>query len=329
MEKIGRSRLIWEEILENPFIYRIRESGSRENAYLLVSGEEALAVDPRSAEMLRSIRMLCRGIGAAEEKLSLFLTAGCVDDRMAAILKQLPPHAAVYGSFVPCEDEGDGADDPQILQMQISDGNMIRLGGTILRCIKTEGCARGLMSLWVDKEGILFCGDAVGCDHLPQVRMWDSRVDTLGLQFETLRRLRAMPVRMLLPGHGEPAGLDDLSGPDEELLPGQADPPPSNRSAKGQGAPGREPSAACAAVLDEAVRQYCIRLLEVYQRVPAKGSIPAEKLEKENGSEAAGVLSFCKYLLYRRYLRYRETESGESIYERGSVLLTDWNMRQA
>ena len=318
MENIGRNRLILEEILEEPFIYRIREAGKRENAYLIVSGEEALAVDPRSAAMLRGIHMLCRGLGAAENNLKIFLTAGCTDDRMDTLLKQLPPQTVVYSGY--------SSEAKQEGRVHVSDGIVIRPGRSALRCIQTEGCGRGLMSLWLEKKGILFCGDAVGCDHLPPVHMWDNRIDTLGLQFETLRRLRAMPVQMILPGHGEPAGLDDLPGTGGEPLSVPTQAPSSNRSAQGHGFHKHRSFAACAKILDDAVGRYCIRLLEVYQRVPAKGSVPAEQLEEETGSP--GVLSFCKYLLYRRYIRYRETESGEAVYERGSQLLTDWGMQQ-
>ena len=304
MNKIGKTRLIWEEILEEPFIYRIRESGSHENTYLIVSGDEALVIDPRSDAMLFRIRMLCRGLGAAEEKLKLFLTAGCTDGRMDAMLQQLPPHTVVYSA---CNSDV-SADDRRA---PVRDGIVLRPGTSVLHCIQTEGCARGLMSLWMDREGVLFCGDAVGCDHLPPVCMWDSRIDTLGLQFETLRRLRALPVQMILPGRGEPAGVDDM------LL-----------QRRRGGFPEPEPSKDCAAVLDDAVRQYCIRILEVYQRVPAKGGISAEKLEKGTAMDPDTALSCCKYLLYRRYLRYRESESGEAFYERGTMLLTDWGMQQ-
>lgn len=340
MKKSTGTRLIWEEILKDPFVYRIREVKSRENAYLIVSGEDALAVDPHSADMLQNILMLCRGLGAEEGKTKLFLTAGTADDRLETLLKLLPAEMTVYipltaydginkeKNAVTGELKDTDAPEPA-RRVHVSDGTAIRLGRSLLRCIQTEGCRRGLMSLWMEKKGILFCGDAVGCDYLPTVRIWDSRIDTMGLQIETLRRLRSMPVQMILPGHGEPAGLEEPPGADSETAPANAQ-SSSNLPAKGRGSCGQGISAACAAVLDDAVTQYCIRILEVYQRVPSRGSIPAELMERqrEDGDDVCSVLSCCKYLLYRRYIRCRETDQGEAVYERGSMLLTDWCMQQ-
>ena len=331
MGKNRRGRLIWEEILEEPFVYRICEAGRRENAYLIVSGDEALAVDPRSAQMLRSINMLSRGLGAAEGRLKLFLTAGCTDERMRLMYRTLPPQTVIYSALSPCEKPESGTEDGETdaCLVQVFDGSPIPLGSSMLKCIQTEGCSRGLMSLWMEREGILFCGDAVGCDYLPPVQMWDSRIDTLGLQIETLRRLRSMPVQMILPGHGAPAGVEDLPDACTEPPAAQTEPSSSKKPGSERSLRKRGLSPVCAAVLDDTLMKYCIHILEVYQRVPSRGSILVEKMEQEGENGASSVLSCCKYLLYRKYIRCKKDEEGQAVYERGSILLTDWGMQNA
>ena len=73
---------------------------------------------------------------------------------------------------------------------------------------------------------------------------------------------------------------------------------------------------------------YCLRILEVYQKVPARGGIRSEEMFQED--ESAGIAdteSGLKYLLYRRYIRQTETSDG-FVYERGSRRLTDWNLQE-
>ena len=94
--------------------------------------------------------------------------------------------------------------------------------------------------------------------------------------------------------------------------------------------------------------QYAIQILEVYQKVPAFGSIAEEDLLKRQCGERApegagvrgadvrdagpsdtgrcGIESCLRYLLYRKYIRRKEGEPSHFEYRRGSMNLTDWEL---
>ena len=75
--------------------------------------------------------------------------------------------------------------------------------------------------------------------------------------------------------------------------------------------------------MDDMLGGYCLRILEVYQKVPARGGIRSEEIFQED--ESAGIAdteSCLKYLLYRRYIRQTE------IFDR-LRLLTDLSMSAA
>ena len=71
---MGKSRFIWEQIMDDPDIYRISEVGSRQNCYLVASKGEMLVIDPRSKEMLRSVRRLSRSFNVQRGMYRIFLT---------------------------------------------------------------------------------------------------------------------------------------------------------------------------------------------------------------------------------------------------------------
>ncbi|MDO5131507.1 MAG: hypothetical protein Q4D81_00815 [Eubacteriales bacterium] len=327
-------RFIWEEILPEPAVFRVCEAGSGKNAYFIVSGGESLAVDPQSEEMVRSIERLSGGLGAPPEKMQIFLTQGCRDADMEKMIESLRSESVVYTGASGEPERTVGTGGPARMTV-VSDGNKICIGRRFFQCIRLEGHARGLTGLWLPEEGVLFSGEAVGCDYLPDVPAWDDRIDTLGLQVETLRRIGNLPVRLILPGQGMPAGLETYGDKDDSRI-----------------------SSACASVLENMLRQYCVHILETYQQIPARGSIAPEQLEKAGrgkagnkiGSEAGSgeearrdiqaaekernpgtgdmAASCRKFLLYRKYIRQKEDEEGRIIFERGSMYLTDWSLRE-
>ena len=340
-------RMIWEEILERPYIYRIREAGERENTYVLLSEGEVLVIDPRSPAMLQSIRRLACGMLYAEgkeyvRKEQIFFT----DETLVAGMEDILQESETGRERRTRNTTGNGSEDADTGVNAYTNvtvnpkAGTLRIGRVLLRCLQAQGPAPGLRCLWLAEEGILFSGEAAGCDHLPEVPLRDKRIDSLGLQFETLRQLRRLPLQMILPGSGAAAGLDEL--------------PEMTRAKNGEAvcsadafyeknaenknnvvnknnvaAYGQE---ACTGALDDMIRQYCIRILEVYQKVPLQGSISLEKLKKRRKAAGTGrredgsTESICKYLCDRKYLQVREDGSGQILYERGSVFLTDWKL---
>ena len=55
MTNNSRKRLIWEEIMRDPDIYRVCEAGSSSNSYVFFSGEDFVVIDPSSVDMIGSI----------------------------------------------------------------------------------------------------------------------------------------------------------------------------------------------------------------------------------------------------------------------------------
>ncbi|MGH2450804.1 MAG: MBL fold metallo-hydrolase [Candidatus Limnocylindria bacterium] len=100
---------------------------------------------------------------------------------------------------------------------EVEDGALVDLGGREMRVVWTPGHTDFHAMLVDDREGILIAGDHV----LPRITSnvgWYSfsRDDPLGDFLGSLRAIRGLPVRRVLPAHGEP--FDDLAGRVDELL---------------------------------------------------------------------------------------------------------------
>lgn len=82
----------------------------------------------------------------------------------------------------------------------LSDGDVIDLGdGLTLEVLHTPGHSRGSISLWLPEEGALLSGDAI---PLPgDMPIYEDVVASV----RSLRRLAAIPAKVLVPSWGEPA----------------------------------------------------------------------------------------------------------------------------
>ncbi len=91
--------------------------------------------------------------------------------------------------------------EPCEVDVEISDGDTIEVGELVLRAVETPGHCDGHVALLLEQEDeqTLFAGDAVffGGTILLQA-IHDCRLDA---QIRTLRRLRELQVKALLPGH--------------------------------------------------------------------------------------------------------------------------------
>ena len=319
MSNTKRERFVWEEISKDPCVYKVSRTDSEDNSYVFLSGDEALIIDPRSEKMLESICRLAAGLGARPDKMQVYLTQAGSEEALA-LIENIPSEITLYCCREPENTIAPGAieavqepegPEPVLTRpasrsmrtwIHVQDGDAIRIGGKALQVINMEGCHREQTGLWIPKEGILFAGDAVSSIRLPEVRNWDPRIDMLALQFETIRRVRGLAVQCILTGSGPCTGVDEL---------------PEERAQRRD-----RITPECASVLDQMMEQYCMRILEVYQKVPAKGGISAETIiAKDALSKGAGTESCLRYLLYRKYI-VRHDQPDEDIYERGSTRLT-------
>ena len=97
----------------------------------------------------------------------------------------------------------------------VRDGELLEVDGFSARVLWTPGHSDGHMVL-LDAQGRLFCGDHVLPEVSPNVSLYPgARPNTLADYLDSLRRVRDLPVRLALPGHGEPltrwaARVDEL-----------------------------------------------------------------------------------------------------------------------
>lgn len=107
--------------------------------------------------------------------------------------------------------------DPLPTMTEVDDGEVVDLGGRALRARWTPGHTDHHAVLIDEREGVLVAGDHV----LPKITSniglytW-SRDDPLDDFLSSLRALRDLPVRHVLPAHGEP--FTDLAGRADELI---------------------------------------------------------------------------------------------------------------
>ncbi len=99
----------------------------------------------------------------------------------------------------------------------VDDGGTFDLGGRNARVIWTPGHTDHHAVLFDEDSGTLFAGDHVLPRISSNIGLYSfSRDDPLGDYLDSLRRVRALPVRRVLPAHGEP--FDDVGGRVDELL---------------------------------------------------------------------------------------------------------------
>ncbi|RHW27271.1 MBL fold metallo-hydrolase [Nocardioides immobilis] len=88
----------------------------------------------------------------------------------------------------------------------LSDGDTIDLGDRQLRVLHLPGHTPGCLCLFDEHSGALFSGDVVYddvlLDELPE--------SDIPAYFDSMRRLRSLPVEVVYPGHGDPFDGDRL-----------------------------------------------------------------------------------------------------------------------
>lgn len=72
------------------------------------------------------------------------------------------------------------------------------------RVVWTPGHDPAHICLFRERDGVLVSGDALLPDTTPNIQPTAGREDALGDYLATLRRLAGLPIRLVLPSHGEP-----------------------------------------------------------------------------------------------------------------------------
>jgi glyoxylase-like metal-dependent hydrolase (beta-lactamase superfamily II) len=99
----------------------------------------------------------------------------------------------------------------------VDDGESVDLGGRATRLRWTPGHTDYHAVLIDERDGVLFAGDHVLPRITSNIGLYpSSRDDPLGDFMGALTRLRDLPVKRVLPAHGDP--FDDLAGRVDELI---------------------------------------------------------------------------------------------------------------
>lgn len=82
----------------------------------------------------------------------------------------------------------------------VDEGLLFDLGGFEAQALFTPGHTRTNISIHHQEDGVLFCGDAVMQDHIPNLE--DGGVSDWQIWLESLEKIRRLSLKALVPGHG-------------------------------------------------------------------------------------------------------------------------------
>lgn len=85
-------------------------------------------------------------------------------------------------------------------------GDRVRVGRFAFEVMELSGHSPCDIALYLPDEHILISGDVVIFDVTPAIALFDDEHDYLSGYLESLRRLRKLPVDLILPGHGVSQG---------------------------------------------------------------------------------------------------------------------------
>jgi glyoxylase-like metal-dependent hydrolase (beta-lactamase superfamily II) len=107
--------------------------------------------------------------------------------------------------------------DPLGAITEVADTDIVDLGDRRARVVWTPGHTDFHAALFDEASGVLFAGDHVLPHITSNISLYPwSRDDPLGDFLDALRAVRRLPVKRVLPAHGDP--FDDLAGRVDELL---------------------------------------------------------------------------------------------------------------
>lgn len=203
-----------ESFVFNPFA---------ENAYVVYddSTKECVIIDPGCATTDEENRLFGFIDSQRLKPLMIINTHGHVDHILGnnAVKKryhiQVAAHPDVHSDFAQAKRHAvwlgfrtEGEVNVDLPDLDLKDGEIIKVGGSTLEVICTPGHAEGSVSLYAEIEGWVFTGDALFCRSI-------GRTDMAGGNYELLResireRLFHLPDDTeVFPGHGESTTIFD------------------------------------------------------------------------------------------------------------------------
>ena len=211
------------------------------NSYLIV-GERSLLIDTgfRQEPCREAMERQLTEVGVDRDRMDIFLThlhsdhtglapelvrpgcrvyIGAVDGQWMAEHRDESAWRTTYEGYVregfsreemavlwdsnPAKNAGPAAYDDYVF---LKDGDMLACGGHTLRCVLTPGHTPGHLCLYEPERRWLFSGDHVLFHITPNICRWSGVEDSLGNYLESLKKVRDLPVELLLPAHRAETG---------------------------------------------------------------------------------------------------------------------------
>ena len=211
------------------------------NSYL-ITDQRSLLIDTgfRQEPCREAMERQLAEVGVDRDRLDIFLThlhsdhtglapdlirpgcriyIGAVDERWMEGYRNEGVWRAMYAEYVqegfsreeiaalwesnPAQNAGPAAYDGYAA---LKDGDTLVCGGHTFQCILTPGHTPGHLCLYEPERRWLFSGDHVLFHITPNICRWSGVKDSLGDYLESLKRVRDLPVELLLPAHRAETG---------------------------------------------------------------------------------------------------------------------------
>lgn len=128
------------------------------------------------------------------------LTASQIAPLDTVFLQEGFPPAELYRQRA--ENQGQRyAPHPGFPVISMEDGDRLPLDGLEIRCLLTPGHTPGHMVLYLPQYKLLFSGDHILFDITPNISVWYEVPHSLSDYVNSLRMIRALPIRAVFPAH--------------------------------------------------------------------------------------------------------------------------------
>jgi glyoxylase-like metal-dependent hydrolase (beta-lactamase superfamily II) len=182
-------------------------TGPGTNTYVLGQGGDHLVIDPGPDDPVHADRILETTQGRIAR---ILCTHSHPDHSPGAALLRQRTGAPVHGRPAPRDDHQDETYSPQAT---IEDGAIFSVPGAAVRALHTPGHASNHVCFLLEPEGWLITGDHLMSGSTVVILPPDG---SMRLYVESLRRLRALPLEALVPGHG--AVMPDALGEIDRVI---------------------------------------------------------------------------------------------------------------
>lgn len=86
----------------------------------------------------------------------------------------------------------------------LKEGNIIRIGDYLFRCVETPGHTQGHMCLYEPGKKILVAGDHILSSITPNITLWSNEWNPLEHYLASLEKIYELDTELVLPGHRSP-----------------------------------------------------------------------------------------------------------------------------